>query len=331
VGVVTKSIARELLKKRELQVKLGQWEKNMIGAEIPTLDEFANEYLKYVRDVVKKRSWSRDVLSLKYLKAFFGEHKLSDITPKDIDDYKQSRLADVAPATVNRELEVLRHLFNLAERWKKFFGKNPVSQAGLLQLNNQIERILTPEEEERLLACSPPHLRAILICALNTGMRKGEIISLKWSNVDLENNIITLEHINTKSKKARRIPVNSKLRKTLLEQKLKSGSSGYVFLSSSGSPYKRQDSLKQAFGGACRRAGAGIEGLRFHDLRHTAATRMVESGAKIVAISRILGHADLKTTMRYAHPEDSLKEAVETLANFASTTDQSTDHLKREN
>ncbi|MGE5443320.1 MAG: hypothetical protein ACM3SR_01805 [Ignavibacteriales bacterium] len=85
VGVVTKTIARELLKKRELQVKLGQWD--MIDAKIPTLNEFANEYLKYVKDVAKKRSWSRDVLSLKYLKGFFGERKLSEITPKDIDDY----------------------------------------------------------------------------------------------------------------------------------------------------------------------------------------------------------------------------------------------------
>lgn len=326
VGIVTKTIARELLKKRELQVKLGQWD--MIDAKIPTLNEFANEYLKHVRDVAKKHSWSRDVLSLKYLKAVFGERRLSDITPKDIDDYKGTRLVDVAPATVNRELEVLRHLLNLAERWKKFFGKNPVSQAGLLILNNQVERILSPEEEERLLACSSPQLSAILICALNTGMRKGEIISLKWSNVDLDNNVITLEATNTKSKKGRKIPINSKLRKTLLEQKLKGGGSDYVFLSSNGNPYKRQDSLKQAFGGACRRAG--IEGLRFHDLRHTAATRMVESGAKIVAVSRILGHADLKTTMRYTHPGDSLKEAVETLANFASSTDQSTDHSKME-
>jgi integrase len=208
VGIVTKTIARELLKKGEFQVRLGQWD--MIWAEVPTLNEFANEYLKYVRDVTKKRSWSRDVLSLKYLKAFFGDCKLSDITPRDIDDYKESRLTDVAPATVKRELEVLRHLFNLTEKWNKFFGKHPVSQAGLLHLNNQVERILTPEEEERLLACSPPHLRTILICALNTGMRKGEIISLKWSNVELEGNVVTLEHTNTKSKKGKKNPYQLK-------------------------------------------------------------------------------------------------------------------------
>ncbi|NIP31674.1 MAG: tyrosine-type recombinase/integrase [Candidatus Dadabacteria bacterium] len=78
-----------------------------------------------------------------------------------------------------------------------------------------------------------------------------------------------------------------------------------------GYPYKRQDSLKQSFTKAYRRAN--IKGFRFHDLRHTAATRMTESGASIVAVSKILGHADLKTTMRYAHPDDSLRDAVEKL------------------
>lgn len=145
-------------------------------------------------------------------------------------------------------------------------------------------------------------------------MRKNEIITLKCDNVNLDNNIITVEHTNTKSKKTRKIPTNSKLRKLLLEQKLKVGNSDYVFLSSKGAPYKRHDSLKQAFTGACRRAG--ITNLRFHDLRHTSATRMIETGASIVAVSRILGHADLKTTMRYAHPENSLKDAVDNLSNF---------------
>jgi len=194
----------------------------------------------------------------------------------------------------------------------------------LLTENNQDERILTPEEEVRLLNFGSPELRAILVCALNTGMRKSEILTLKGSNVDLESNVITLEHTNTKSKKTRRIPINSVLRKLLLEQKLKGGGSEYVFLSSNGNPYKRHDSLKQAFNGALRRAE--IKGLRFHDLRHTAATRMIESGASIVAVCRILGHADLKTTMRYAHPEDSLKEAVECLANFKKIINQKEIH-----
>ena len=93
-----------------------------------------------------------------------------------------------------------------------------------------------------------------------------------------------------------------------------------MFLGSSGNPYKSHDSLRQAFARALTLAG--IEGLRFHDLRHTAVTRMVESGANIVAVSRILGHADLKTTMRYAHPEDSLKDAIEKLGKFNNASEK---------
>lgn len=161
-------------------------------------------------------------------------------------------------------------------------------------------------------------------------MRKNEILTLKWSNVDLDNNIITLEHTNTKNKKTRRIPINSVLRKLLVEQKLKSGGNQFVFLSQEGKPYKRHDSLKGAFERLCKKAG--ISGLRFHDLRHTAATRMIEAGASIVSVSKILGHADLKTTMRYTHPDTSLKEAVELLTTRFSDsfTDKFTDKGKVE-
>jgi integrase len=102
-----------------------------------------------------------------------------------------------------------------------------------------------------------------------------------------------------------------------LDQKLKTGFSEYVFLNPEGQPYRRGDSLKQCFGGACRQAG--IEGLRFHDLRHTAATRMIESGASIVAVSKVLGHLSLATTIRYSHPDDSVREAVEMLSKFSKT------------
>jgi integrase len=319
-----------MLRKIEQKIKLGQYD--MLDAQIPTLNEFSVEYLKHGREVVKKRSWYRDEYGLSHFLELFGDRKLSEITPKDIDDYKQARLKRVAPATVNRELQIIRPLFNLAKRWKRFFGENPVSEAKLISVNNQKERILTPEEEEKLLALSNPYLRPILITALHTGMRKSEILTLKWTNVDLDNSIITLEHTNTKSKKTRRIPINSVLRRLLLEQKLKSGGSEFVFLSQDGKPYKRHDSLKGAFERLCKRAG--ISGLRFHDLRHTAATRMIESGANIAAVSRILGHSDIKTTMRYTHPDNSLREAVELLTKAQIServTDKFTDKGKIEN
>ncbi|MCZ6638783.1 MAG: site-specific integrase, partial [Candidatus Dadabacteria bacterium] len=257
---------------------------------------------------------------------YFGKVKLSEIKPQDIDSYKSTRLKKVAPATVNRELEIFRCLFNLADRWEKFYGKNPVSRAGLLTLNNQKQRILSVEEEKRLLSVYEPYLRNIIITALYTGMRKGEIISLKWDNVDFERNIITVEIENNKSKRIKRIPISSFLRKMLLELKLKNSDSNFIFLSSKGTPYTRQDSLNRAFKLATKKAG--IEDLRFHDFRHTAGTRMNEVTGNIVAVNKILGHSSLQMTMRYAHPEDSLKETVESLSVYFSPplTDKSTDN-----
>jgi len=310
VGSVTKDNARAKLAERKKQIRLGQLD--MIENDIPTLEEFTIDYLVYQRDVKQKRSWGKDEAHMKRFNSIFGERKLSDINVKDIDDYKLNRLKEVKPATVNRELSVLRHLLFLAKKWKKFFSDNPVSESGLLTEHNLKERILKPEEEERLLSCSANHLKPILITALNTGMRKGEVLSLKWADIDLEQNLILVRHTVSKSKKPRLIPISSALRRLLVEQKLKTSWNDYVFLNPEGNPYLRPDALKRCFEGACRRAN--IVGLRFHDLRHTAATRMIERGANIVAVSKILGHADIKTTMRYAHPEDSLKEAVEKLS-----------------
>jgi len=315
VGVVTKDVARAKYEERKKQIRLGQLD--IIGAHIPTLQEFSNEYINYVRDVVGKRSWSRDELCLKHLNGFFGDLKLSAINVKDIQDYQSNRLRKgLKPATVNREVACLKHLFNIAKQRSNFFCENPVSNVKFLEENNQKERVLTLDEEERLISSSPPYLKPIIKTALNTGMRKSEIISLKWSNIDFDYNIITIEATNSKSKRIKRIPINSLLRKVLFEQKLRTGFSDYVFVNSNGVPYKKQNSLKTCF--ELARKKANVEDLRFHDLRHTAATRMVEVGGNIVAVSKILGHADLRTTMRYAHPDNSLRETVEKLGNFNS-------------
>ena len=165
-----------------------------------------------------------------------------------------------------------------------------------------------------------PHLKPIILTAIHTGMRKNEMLSLKWATVDLEHNIIIVEATNTKSKKLKRVPINSKLRKVLIEQKLKRVLMNMRFLNPEGKPYQRRDSLKRYIERACRRAG--IKRPRFHDLRHSAATRMVEKGANIVAVKRMLGHADINTTMRYVHPDDSLKDAAEKLANHTANYSQ---------
>lgn len=311
VGMMTKTVAQRKLEERRRQVRLGQLD--MIETQIPTLSEFIPAYIVHMRDVKQKRSWKRDKELLEPLRKLFGNKKLSEITAKDLEDFRVVRLQEVKPATVNRSLSVLRHLLNLAKRWKQFFGENLVSVVGMLDENNQIERILTWEEENRLIDSAISYLRPIIVTALNTGMRRGEILSLRWSHVDLSNNLITVNQTNSKSKKARRVYINSTLRRLLLELKLKSAGSEYVFLDDKGNPLRE---IKNGFNAACRRAG--IQGFRFHDLRHTAATRMIESGASIVAVNKILGHSDIKTTMRYTHPDDSIRDALENLTHNCS-------------
>lgn len=314
VGMITKAAAQVRLEEKKRQVRRG--ELDMIGARIPTLSEFSKDYIIYQRDVKQKRSWKKDESHLARWNKAFNHLKLSEITVKHIDDHKLNRLSEVKPVTVNRELEVLRHLFYLAKKWKKFFGENPVAESGLIPTESLCMRVLTLDEEERLIASSSPHLVPIIKTALMTGMRKSEITTLRWENINFDTNLITVRASVSKSKKSRRIPISSALRKLLLKQKLKTAQTDFVFVTDLGIPYSpnNPNALKRAFGMACKRAK--IKGLRFHDLRHTAATRMAERGANIVAVKEILGHADIKTTMKYFHPGDSLTEAVEKLGNF---------------
>ncbi len=152
--------------------------------------------------------------------------------------------------------------------------------------------------------------------ALLTGMRLSEILTLLWADVNLETNLITIRAEISKSKKSRKIPISQTLRKLLVEQRMKNYQSGHVFVTHLGVPYSPNNpsALKRTFTTA--RRNAEIKDFRFHDLRHTAATRMAENGASIIAVKEILGHASITTTMKYFHPGDSLTKAVEILANF---------------
>jgi len=120
--------------------------------------------------------------------------------------------------------------------------------------------------------------------------------------------------INSKNKRTEFVPMNEALRKMLLEQKLKTGSNEYVF---GNMALKSISNVGYYLKLACDKAG--IKGLRFHDLRHTAATRMLEVGHSIQAVNKILRHSSIITTMRYYHPDNSLREAVESLSNFGGT------------
>ena len=310
-GPVTKTQAKRIMEETKRRLRLGQYD---IIDDIPTLSEFAGDYVKYQRDVKQIRSHVRTREAVAHFKRFYGDKKLNEINPEDVDIYKQRRLDEgVKLGTIKRELISIRHLFNQALKWKRFYGENPVSRSGMPEVNELKERILSIEEETKLLAVCARRLKDIVTIALHTGMRQGEILGLKWKWIDLTIGVITMPQTSTKGKKMVRVPINAVVRTMLLECKLASGGSDYVFPSPKGIKYTASW-IQYHFKMACKKTG--IEGFRFHDLRHTAATRMIESGANIVAVSKILCHSDLKTTMRYVHPDDSLREAVEKLGNF---------------
>jgi integrase len=197
-------------------------------------------------------------------------------------------------------MTTLRHMLNKAVEWG-MLENNPFKKGSRLMLkeNNHRLRFLTDIEIEALLkACDDlkthsPHLRPLVETALLTGMRRGELLSLKWEQI--RNGFIYLTE--TKSGKARQIPINERLADVLRE--VRRGSqlkSPHVFCDSRGNRFYE---VKRSYASACRRAG--IEDFTFHGLRHTFASHLAMNGIGLKAIQELLGHADLTMTMRYAH------------------------------
>ena len=182
---------------------------------------------------------------------------------------------------------------------------------GHIFLSNHKIRYLTKSEEEKLFNAIDelyPHIKPIIICALQTGMRKSEIFNLQWANINYDYNYIEL--LETKSGKARKIPISDKLNKVFSKQ---SKNYNYVFTNlDTGLPYK---DIHKSFNAVLKKAN--IKNFRFHDLRHTVATRLVEQGVPLPVVQEILGHSKIETTMRYAHaiPEQKIN-AINLLSNY---------------
>lgn len=311
-NVITKTMAREMLKNREQQIKLGQ--EDMLDIVIPTINEISPKYLYHQKEVKRIRSYARSEQAISHFSELCGTKKLNEISASDIDIYKQRRLGDgIKMNTIVRDLVVIRHLFNYAYSRKKFFGRNPVSESGLPQVNDKKERVLTIVEQDLLLKHSSPELGIILSFALNTCMRRDEVLFLIWDWVDMHEGYINLPHTHSKSKKSRKVPINKVVRKILLERKLQNHGHEYVF-NLSDTKAGARTWLQREFRQACKRAG--IEGLRFHDLRHTAATRLVEANVPLHAVAELLGHSSIRMTERYSHPQDSVIKGSAILATY---------------
>jgi integrase len=168
-------------------------------------------------------------------------------------------------------------------------------------------RFLEKEEIDRLLVNSPQHLRGIVIVALNTGMRKGEILSLKWRDCDFQRGLIRLT--NTKNNESRTLPMNETVKITLIDVR-KHPDSPFIFTNKVGKPY---GDIKKSFLSAVEKAG--IMDFHFHDLRHTFASHLVMSGVDLNTVRELLGHKSLAMTIRYSHlSPDHKRRAVDLLS-----------------
>ena len=257
--------------------------------------------------------------ALNILSEYFGTRRVRTIKPVDLEKYKQVRLTTPTVrgtqrkiASVNRELELLRTMFNYAVQ-NEWLLRNPFSNTkGLISKAAEVERdrILTIEEESRLLeACCGrrAHLRPLLICALDTAMRRGEIFKMRWCDVRFESNEIFIPQTNTKTEESRTVGMTQRLKDELEALWTVSPKSP------SGTVFGIAHTIKTAFKSLCEETG--IEGFRFHDCRHTATTRMIMAGCSHTEVMKITGHSQLKTFLRY------LNIKAETTSKVASALD----------
>jgi integrase len=249
-----------------------------------------------------KKSKRDDICKKKVLQKFFGFHDIRTITPHDVEKFRQSRLNEGnSRATSNRYLALLRRMLNIAIE-EGYLEANPVSRVKLFsEKENLRERILTHNEEAALLSViTLPYLRRAVLLSLYAGLRKGEILRLKWGNINADYTEIKIEH--TKSGKYRFVPISARISLELSRWR-----DGEFVLGREIMDFKR--SWHTAL------VHSGITCCRFHDLRHTFASRLVGAGVDINAVKCILGHSSLLVTERYVHSgKEQLSEAVERLS-----------------
>ena len=307
----SKVLAENVLRKRQVQVAENK-HLDVRKEQKIRFEDFADEYFELHCKPNHRSLKKADGVNLKTLKAFFFGKYLYEIDPMLIEKFKTERIKKVAPATVNRSLTCLKSMFNRAIDWGKFNGTNPVKKIKFLKEDNKRLRYLEKEEIAKLLQNCSGNLKPIVILALNTGMRLGEILSLKWPNIDIKNNTIHL--LYTKNGQKREVPINEQV-KTALIRTRKHPESPYVFCKADGSHYGH---VRKSFFTALKKSG--IVNFRFHDLRHTFASHLVMSGIDLNTVRELMGHRSLEMTLRYSHlSPDHKKRAVDILSKRMDT------------
>jgi integrase len=288
------------------------------------LADVITEYLSGTRSI--KRSWKDDQRYGAVWKARFGGRALDDIYPAELDRLRVQRLEGttgdncdkraVSPATVNREFAFLRRVLNVAIRDGKV-NSNPVAKLKALREPSGRVRYLTDDEEQRLMKALPDdESRDRITVLLHTGFRRSEFLGLRWRDVDFKAGVLTIPR--SKNGESRHVPMTSMVRSILSRRPRPLDATALVFPNSEGNRDLRwtRKTIPKAL-----RAGQ-VTGFRFHDLRHTFASRLAMEGVELMAIRELMGHKSMAMTLRYSHLSPGHRRAaIERLVTRRTTTD----------
>jgi integrase len=265
-----------------------------------TLQTFIKDFLSYAAVTYAKKTLTVYTRALYHFADFIGDVLLASIIAKDIDLYRMQRIKQVSPVSVNIELRTLRAAFYTALRWG-LLAENPFKKVPLVRIPEQQPTYLSKEEFQRLLSVvREPWLKEVFHIAVCTGLRRGELLNLRWKDVDFERRLLRIqsgENFRTKTGKRRTVPMSQAVHQLLLAKAQRSFSE-YIFTLNGRKVLEYFVSHK--FKAYVRTAGLNGR-LHFHSLRHTFATWLVQDGVNIYEVQKLLGHSSISVTQIYSH------------------------------
>jgi len=315
-GHVSRTTAKEELARKKTEVIEGKLNPAKTRKS-PWFDAFSEDYLGWIKANKKPLTYIRVVSVFRRLMPPFGAKRLNEITAWQIEQYKKARKeAGEQPATINLDLSFLKAMLNKAIAWNKL-ADYPAKHVKMLQVTNERTRFLSEEEEAALLPVCSPALQRIVAAGLFTGFRPQELTSLRVEDVDLQRALLTVAACFSKNGESRTIPMGERLKPILQEALAERGDAMTVFTTVKGQPWTSTN-FGMVLRLACLRAG--IEPCGPHTLRHTFASRLIMAGIDLRTVQELLGHKDIKMTLRYAHLSPNHKRAaIETLERRFST------------